>query len=168
MLYCDDCGKEKKYPICETDHLRSYGPCELCRNARLCNNIRTNMLDLGPVRIYHLKTDVFLKPDKKSFQASKGKLLIVGFDIQKLFGTDKDLFIPVNYHQEFTDRTTAVSKLKSLRKKQKSDSQQYYFLFNEKGYPELLNLELAKKVSEGTVHGRKRKNRCGSDHTKTK
>ena len=135
MLYCDDCAKDKKYPICETKYLRSYGPCELCRNVRSCNNIRTNMLDLGLVRIFHFKSEFFLKPDKKSFKASEGKFLIVGFDMKKLFGTDKDVFVPVHYYEEFSDRTKAVSKVKSLRKK----SDPYYFLYNDKGFPEIIN-----------------------------
>jgi hypothetical protein len=141
MFYCDDCAKEKKYPICESKDMRSYGPCELCRNVRSCNNIHHEMLELGPVLLYHFKSNVFLKPDKKSFTAPKGKFLIVGFDMKRLFGDDNDVFVPVNYHQEFSEKTKAMNMVKSLREKQKkvSKSQQNYFLFNDKGFPEKIN-----------------------------
>jgi hypothetical protein len=141
MFYCDDCAKNKKYPIWAKDDMKSYGPCEICRNVRPCNDLHHELLELGPVLLYHFKRDVFLKPDKKSFQAQKGKFIIIGFDMKKLFEDDNTVFVPVNLHQEFSEKTKAVNKVISLRKKQKQDSksQQNYFLFNDKGFLEKIN-----------------------------
>jgi len=139
MFYCDDCAKSKKYPVLAAEDMKSMGPCEICKKVRPCNDITHDMLELGPVLLYHFKRNVFLNPNKKSFLASKGKFLIVGFDMKRLFGDDTTVFVPVDYHQEFSNKKEAVNKVISLRKKQKPDdskSQQQYFLFNDKGFLE--------------------------------
>ena len=114
--------------------MKSIGPCEICEKVRPCNDIHHDMVDLGPVQLYHFKQKVFLKPNKKSFEAPAGKFRIVGFDMKKLFGGDKEIYIPVNYLEDFTKKKDAVIQILSLREKIKSDSEQQYFLYNDKGY----------------------------------
>jgi len=134
MFYCDECAKKKNYPILAAEDMKSIGPCEICDKVLPCNDIHHDMLDLGPVLLYHFKRNTFLNPNRKSFRASKGKFLIVGFDMKKLFGDDT-VFVPVNYQQEFSKKTEAINKITFLRKKQdNSKSQQQYFLFNDRGF----------------------------------
>lgn len=140
MFYCDDCAKKKNFPIYAEEDIKSIGPCEICDKVRPCNDFKHNELELGPIILYHFKRDMFLNPDKKSFQAPKGKFLIIGFDMKKLFGDENIVFVPVNYKQEYNEKTKAIKEVISLRKKQEDNkSKQQYFLFNDKGYLEKIN-----------------------------
>ena len=33
MFYCDECAREKKYPIMAEEDMKSLGPCEICKKS---------------------------------------------------------------------------------------------------------------------------------------
>lgn len=141
MFYCDECAKANKYPIVANENEKSVGPCEVCEKVLPCNDVHHDMLDLGPVTLYHFQKSEFLKPDKKSFQAPKSHYRIVGFDLKRVFGDDAIVIVPVNYLNDIKEKADASKQIASLRGKVQNTegSEQVYYLFNEKGYLEKIN-----------------------------
>ena len=41
MFYCNDCAKEKNYPI---SGFKSHGRCEICKEIRQCNDVLSKNL----------------------------------------------------------------------------------------------------------------------------
>ena len=136
MFYCDECAKEKKYPIFASEKMKSIGPCEICNKVRPCNDIRQEMIDLGLVELFNIKKDAFLNPEKPSFYAPADMYRIIGFNLKQGREMDNKVIVAVNYKEDFTDINEAREKVKELRSGLDSDADQKYFLFNSKGYME--------------------------------
>jgi hypothetical protein len=66
MFYCNECGKERKWP---TDALlRSDGPCEICGKEADCNNVQSKYLPVP-------KSELKLKPSKVDFFSVTGIII---------------------------------------------------------------------------------------------
>ena len=97
-----------------------------------CNNLFEEALSLGPVTIFVIDRESFLRPTQQSFHAPKGKLRVVGFSMADVFGDTTTVFVPVNYMQDYASLTVASRTIRQLRNKTK-DKDQLYFLHNEFG-----------------------------------
>lgn len=43
MFFCDECRKKKNWP---ESFLKSKGPCEVCGEVRVCNDVKSSFLPL--------------------------------------------------------------------------------------------------------------------------
>lgn len=132
MFYCDDCAREKRYPVAGDDRLRSHGNCEACGKMHFCTNLFPEALSLGPVTIFIVDRKSFMRPTQMSFFAPKGKLRVVGFQTSTVFGDTTTVFVPVNYLQDFSSRTVASRTIRKLQRQTKA-ADQIYFLHDENG-----------------------------------
>lgn len=98
MFYCDECAKSAGWP---QGFGKSYGPCELCKKAALCNDCPSYLLPdkpSSPVEniVAHVVETVPPKKNKNTIQNSRYTPLIK--ELQKLRKMD-------THSKSFNDQT---------------------------------------------------------------
>lgn len=133
MMYCNRCAKKEGWPIMMLDSLKSFGPCECCGQQRLCNDIKSDMLELGGVELFPVKQELFLKSGVKNslMKATRGKYRVLGFNLKKSFGNG--LVVAVSVLDEQYDSWKCAGKRVLQLRKQTKKKDLVYFLYDSKG-----------------------------------